>query len=375
MEKFSLKDRLFNADKVHMIATQIKRVYDSFDQKAFEHETIEHFPTLELKERIDHISDMFFKYLPNDYEAAVDILLHSLPSELDPEQTDDDFGDYIYAAHSSYINKYGCTSKHLALSLSALKEMTKRFSVEYSIRDFINIFEYETMAMLHQCANSSNYHERRLASEGSRPSLPWAKNLTLDYTDALPLLDKLFSDNSRYVTRSVANHLNDISKINPALVIDTLQGWQESKKQNDTEMQFIINHSLRTLIKQGYAPALQLLGYSSNPKITVSSLGLEKTSISIGESLEFYFDIRSTKKERLIIDYIMHFRTKAGTYSSKVHKIKNTTIDNQKVEFSKRHKFKANMTTRKLYTGTHKVQLQINGKRYDELEFELLPQK
>ncbi len=374
MERFSLKDHLFNPAKVHMVASQIKAVYDKFDQESFEKETTERFPSLELKERMNHISDMFYKYLPSDYEKTVHILLASLASELDPELTDDDFGDYIYASHSSYIHKYGCTNKYLSISLQALREITKRFSVEYSIRDFINIFKYETMIMLDACANSDNYHERRLASEGTRPKLPWAKNLTIDYTDTLPLLEKLYCDPTRYVTRSVSNHLNDISKIDPILVIDTLKRWKSYHNQEPKEMQFIINHSLRTLVKQGNPEALSLLGYSSNPNIEVQNFRFSKSSVVIGDYLEFYFDIKAKEEERLIIDYIIHFRTKAGKYSTKVHKIKKTTIENEEVKFSKKHTFRANMTTRKLYLGTHKIQLQINGKRYSEVEFELLEQ-
>jgi len=103
--------------------------------------------------------------------------------------------------------------------------MTKRFSVEFSIRDFINAYPTKTLAMLEKCALSDNYHERRLASEGLRPKLPWAKKLTLDYKKPIAHLDRLFYDSTRYVTRSVANHLNDISKIDAPLVIVTLKRW------------------------------------------------------------------------------------------------------------------------------------------------------
>jgi 3-methyladenine DNA glycosylase AlkC len=40
----------------------------------------------------------------------------------------------------------------------------------------------------------------------------------------------LYFDESRYVTRSVANHLNDISKIDESLVIETLEKWKNYKK-------------------------------------------------------------------------------------------------------------------------------------------------
>ena len=42
------------------------------------------------------------------------------------------------------------------------------------------------------------------------------------------------------------------------------------------------------------------------------------------------------------------------------------------VILDKKHHFKANMTTRKLYAGEHKVELQINGKIYASIKFDLL---
>jgi len=62
-------------------------------------------------------------------------------------------------------------------------------------------------------SKSENYHHRRLASEGSRQKLPWCQKINLDYKKTIKILDNLYFDESRYVTRSVANHLNDISKI------------------------------------------------------------------------------------------------------------------------------------------------------------------
>ena len=67
-----------------------------------------------------------------------------------------------------------------------------------------------------------SYHVRRLVSEGTRPRLPWGIGLTSDPARPLPLLDRLYGDRARFVTRSVANHLNDIGKKTPDAVIDRL---------------------------------------------------------------------------------------------------------------------------------------------------------
>ena len=372
IEKFSLKDELFNPIKVEMIAREINEVYPSFDACSFTKEVVDRFPTLELKERIYHIRDMLHKYLPKDYREAVNVLLEALPPALDNTKTDDDFGDFIYAPYSEYVAMYGCNEKHLDFSLQALREITKRFSVEFAIRDFINTYPTQTLTVLEACAKSENYHERRLASEGLRPTLPWAKKLSIDYHDPLRHLELLYADKTRYVTRSVANHLNDISKIDAPLVLKTLKRWKASKRQEPKEMAFIVNHALRTLVKQGDEEALGMLGYVKNPPIELKSVILKTASVAVGEALEFEVEIVALDDTMLMVDYVIHFCTKKGTLSPKVHKLKKITLKKGACSvLKKRHPFRANMTTRTLYAGEHVLELQINGMVVHSENFEL----
>lgn len=371
-EKYSLKDELYNPSKVHKIASEIKAVYPDFLQDAFEKDIVEVFPNLELKERMYHIRDMLYTYLSQDYTKAVQILLKALPEPLDPTRSDDDFGDFIYAPYSEFVCAYGCNDTHVDFSLEALREMTKRFSVEYAIRDFINHYPVETLEMLEACALSDNYHERRLVSEGLRPKLPWAKKLTIDHTLPIRLLDILYRDTTRYVTRSVANHLNDISKINAPLVIETLKRWQKSGKQESKEMDFMVNHALRTLVKSGDEAALSLLGFDKNVNIKVGHFTLENEKVIIGDSLNLSLEIEAKEESKLMVDYIIHFRTKSGSSNPKVYKFKKLNLQkNQNIHLKKKHPFKANMTTRTLYEGEHKIELQINGKIYKSTIFTL----
>ena len=371
-EKFLLKDELFNPPKVHKIASEIKAVYTAFNQTSFEKETLQKFPCLELKERIYHIRDMLKKYLPSEYREAVIVLLQALPNALDNMKQDGDFGDFIYAPYSEYVVAYGCHEKYLDFSLDALREITKRFSVEFAIRSFINSFPNETFKMLELCSVSDNYHERRLASECLRPMLPWGKKISLDYTEAMKPLENLFYDDTRYVTRSVANHLNDISKFNPELVIRTLKRWKSSEKQVLKEMDYITTHALRTLVKVGNKDALSLLGYIKNPPINVTNFSLRTSNVKVGETLVFSFELMALLRAALLIDYSIHFRTKNGSYTTKVYKLKKLVLNkNEKIRIEKSHVLKANMSTRKLYLGEHKIELQINGKVYISEVFNL----
>jgi 3-methyladenine DNA glycosylase AlkC len=72
---------------------------------------------------------------------------------------------------------------------------------------------------------------------------PWASSLTLPYCVGIPLLDRLFADPTRYVTRSVANHVNDISKKDPHLALDTLDRWRGSGHHRPREMGYVIGHA------------------------------------------------------------------------------------------------------------------------------------
>jgi 3-methyladenine DNA glycosylase AlkC len=232
-KQFSLKDQLFNPQKVEYLSKLIKSIYLDFDDMGFHKDIIEKFPLLELKERIFCIREYLKKYLPKGYKLAVNILLNALPKPLDPNKTDNDFGDFIFAPFSDFIAIYGCDKNNLSFSLKALERITQNFSAEDSIRFFLDKFPKETLEKVKSWSVSENYHVRRLATEGTRPSLPWSKKLNLDNNWVINnILENLFYDKTRYVVRSVANHLNDISKINSNLVIETLVKWKKSKKQN-----------------------------------------------------------------------------------------------------------------------------------------------
>ena len=368
---FSLKDQLFNKGKIDYLANLIVQVHPDFKAIAFSEKVVGQFETLELKERIAHIAVCLREHLPTDYVKALDIILKALPAELDPSKTDDDFGDFIFAPLSLFVATYGCEKQYLDGSLNALKEITKRFSAEFSIRFFLNAFPSETLDFLKDCATDSHYHVRRLASEGTRPKLPWAQKLVIHYTEPLEILDLLFADKTRFVTRSVANHLNDIAKLEPELVLRILKSWQKTKKQSDKEMLFITKHALRTLIKQGNTEAFKMIGYGAKPDIVISDFkGTE--NVRVGEAFEFSFKLASNKKQKLTIDYVMRFATRGKKESRKVFKLKQLELaKGESIVLIKKHPMRL-MTTKRLYAGTHSVSLQINGVAFDAIDFELL---
>ena len=245
--------------------------------------------------------------------------------------------------------------------------------MEDAIRAFIDAHPDATLAELTQWSTDSNYHVRRLASEGTRPKLPWSRRLTIDVTAPIPLLETLHADPTRYVTRSVANHLNDISKSHPELVLKLLREWKKAKRQTTKELDWISRHALRTLIKQGHAPALKFLGYRDNPKIEVADFELKTSELKPGDSLELSFLVQAERSEKLMIDYVIDFVKANGTTAPKVHKLKRLSLSKgETAALNKRHRLHANATTYKLYPGRHAVTLQINGKPFGTLPFQLL---
>jgi 3-methyladenine DNA glycosylase AlkC len=262
-QRTPLKDRLFTHEKVELIAGGIKGVHPAFPADEFVAAALARLPELELKARVDWIATCLEGHLPRDFRRAAGVLLRSLPAPVDPTLSDGDFGDFIYAPYAEYVARYGCTDGRLEFSLAALREITTRFSAEFAIRPFLDAFPDHTLAALITWTHADHYHVRRLCSEGTRPRLPWARNLTLPYGAGIPILDLLYADPTRYVTRSVANHINDISKKDPDLALDTLDRWRESGRQRPREMDFIVRHAARTLIRAGHVRALEMQRRSS----------------------------------------------------------------------------------------------------------------
>ncbi len=91
---------------------------------------------------------------------------------------------------------------------------------------------------------------RRFTTEATRPRGVWCKHIDqLKETPeiALPILENLKSDTSKYVQDSVGNWLNDASKSRPDFVIELCKKWQKESPTKETEK--IIKRAKRTIEK------------------------------------------------------------------------------------------------------------------------------
>jgi 3-methyladenine DNA glycosylase AlkC len=368
---FSLKDELFNPGTLGMLSSNVAAAFPDFRRKSFQRKVLDRFAELELKARIDWMAQCLNEYLPDNTSEAREILLAALPEPLDPDLQDDDFGQFIWVVPGECIALSHCNDQNFSAGLDFLRESTKRFSAEYAIRPFLLQFPEAGMAFVREAAVDDNYHVRRLASEGIRPFLPWARRVNLPPEQIISVLDMLHADPTRYVTRSVANTLNDISKIDPNMVMRTLQNWQLQARQGADELDWMTRHSLRTLLKAGNSDALTLTGYPANPEFSVHGVQVSKRVV-LGESLIWSAVLRSKKRQKLKIALRVHFLKANGTYGVKVFALKDVQVGAEdEIELVKKLPFKP-LTTRVLYAGEHRVELSVNGCISELTSFELV---
>ena len=318
-----------------------------------------HWEQKELKQRMRHISHAMREYLPADYESALHILRQAAPQ----------FGGFEAMFFPDFVEVYGLDEWDL--SLSALEHFTKYSSSEFAVRPFILQDQQRMMRQMKRWAASKNHHVRRLASEGSRPRLPWAMALPQfkkDPAPTLPLLEKLKEDPSEYVRRSVANHLNDISKDHPEIVIDIAKQWIKGKP----ETQWIVKHASRTLLKQGEPEVLALFGYQAPVGIHVQGFQITPQVIAQGEDVQFEFELVSDSGELglLRLEYAIDFVRQRGPASRKVFKISEGSVSRKSRAYSRRHSFQP-ISTRKYYPGTHQITIIVNGQEMIDDQFEL----
>lgn len=304
------------------------------------------------------IRNSLHEHLPAEFPKAVKILLKSL--ELS------DLKGFALWPYTEYVQTYGLD--HFENSMDALLVLTQKFTSEFAVRTFLIKDPKKTYDLLLKWSRHPSSHVRRWTSEGSRPRLPWGMKLqeaVLRPQAGIKILDVLKFDDELYVRKSIANHLNDIAKDHPDLVIKTLKNWREGcPPKHLPKLEWIQKQALRTLIKKGYKPALTLMGYGAAPKVKMGKLILNKTKFKTEDVLEFQIQITSTalKTQKLAIDYVIHYQKANQKKSPKVFKIKVIDLKPQETFLLKKKHSLRPVTTRKHYSGEHHIEIQINGK-------------
>lgn len=256
--------QLLGDKAITCLARNIKLVHSEFNANSFRKKALSGLEDLEFMPRGQHIADALRQCLPDAYGRAVQILLDSFT----PPQTEaDEFGlaEFFYLPHSFFIASYGIHPEYnggsdpFDISMNALHALTMRFTSEFAIRPFLIQQQDRTLSQVMKWTNDPNPHVRRLCSEGTRPKLPWGKRIPAfikNPAPTLPILELLKDDPSLYVRRSVANHLGDIAKDHPQLVIEICRRWLEENASDNSK--WLIRHAIRNLVKEQNSAALAL---------------------------------------------------------------------------------------------------------------------
>ncbi len=258
-------------------------------------------------------------------------------------------------------------------ALDVLRELTPRFTSEFAIRPLLLHDLDRALERMTQWTGDGDWNVRRLASEGSRPLLPWGERipaLVADPAPSRPILDALYDDPSDSVRRSVANHLNDHSRTHAAFTLDTVRGW---RRRGGEHLPRTERHALRTLVKRGDPEALALLGFAP-AGVAVSPLQVSPTTVEAGGTVRFAATIENPGEApaALMIDYVLFFPGARGDERKKVFKLARRSLaPGERTSVEAAHSFRP-ITTRRYYPGAYGVALQVNGVAHERADFAVL---
>jgi 3-methyladenine DNA glycosylase AlkC len=353
---------IFDERQFRHIAQETAAVCPVFDQERFLGLALQGLDTLPLMQRLRRTAQSLRAALPPDYREAVGVLRLLAPRMQ---------SKFATLALPDFVGLYGLDD--FDFSMEALKFFTTFGSSEFAVRCFLRSDLHRALAIMQVWSLDDNEHVRRLASEGSRPRLPWAlrlEPLMRDPSLSAPIPQRLLADPSVYVRKSVANHFNDISRDQPDWLLGQMQGWPLDNPSTG----WIAKRALRTLIKQGEPRALAVIGAAGQVKVEITDFVVAPQCLTLGERLNLSFTLKSQadQPQRLVIDYIVHYVKKSGEVRPKVFKLKELTLPPGVSVCITRSQIIRDFTTRVHYPGRHAVEIMVNGRTLAGAAFELL---
>ncbi|MEV6992793.1 DNA alkylation repair protein [Streptomyces sp. NPDC093228] len=360
-------DELINGHTAHTLTQAVRTVLPDADP-AWLRAAAQQLDSLSLRERSDLLRDALVADVPGDYAELARVVRAAHAGV--PAFT----GWLIWPVTSAIATKAVAEGTDDAFddAMTLLAALTGRLTSEFAIRVLLRHDVDRALQIIADWTASPDSDVRRLASEGTRPYLPWAIRVPVLIARpgvTVPVLDALYRDESEYVRRSVANHLNDLSRDQADLVVATARDWLADPAPTTGRL---VRHGLRTLVKRGHPGALELLGFAP-ATLEIGGPVLDRITVPFGGSVRFTATIRNAgdQEARLSIDYVVHHNKANGSQSSKTFKLTTRTLaPGEKVEVSREHSFRP-ITTRRYHPGPHAVSLQVNGVASDRAEFEL----
>lgn len=321
-----------------------------------------------LRRRVDIVRDALLVDLPAGYDGTAAVVRAAFEDETFT-------GWMLWPVSEAVVDRALASGSARSFddALDVLALLTTRLSGEFAIRAMLAADLGRTLAAAERWTGSADPHVRRLASEGTRSHLPWARGvpeLVRRPGVTRRIVDALHTDDSEYVRRSVANHVNDLSRDDPDLAAAVVAGWLEHPDRNTPR---VARHALRTLVKQGHPRALELMGFEGADFAVVGPRVAERR-VPLGAEVAFTAEVTNTGTvpARTAIDYVVHFRKGRGVLRPKVFKLTSRTIaPGETVLVDTSYSFRPR-TTRTFRPGEHAIELQVNGRRFGRDTFQLV---
>lgn len=365
-----LKDG-FTAHTVRGIAAQVAGVHPPFDRERFTAHATQGLDGLSLMARVRHVAQSLAGVLPPAFADALPIVERAMGSPPPALVVGEGMAAFRNAPFLEWVSIAGIDSPGLALP--ALARLTQHFTAEFAIRAFLAAHLDTTLAHAEQWVVHADPRVRRLASEGTRPLLPWGRHVVAlkQHPDrALAFIAPLAADVSDSVRRSAANHLNDVGRLDVAVALQHAALWAAGGGE---AARATVRHAVRNLVKQGHPQALQLVGFDTHAPVTLSALQLSTPVVAIGGELRVTALLHSTARGpvQACVDYAVTYASARGKPRVKV--FKGTT---ERLHPGEPHPvaFRRDFvprTTRVLYPGAHAVEVRVNGIAVGSAAFEL----
>lgn len=321
-----------------------------------------------LRQRVDIVRDALLADLPPAYGETAALLRAAFD---DPEFT----GWTLWPVSEAVVARALASGldRDFDDAMEVLAVLTTRLTGEFAIRAMLDARLDRALEIARRWTRDEDASVRRLASEGTRSHLQWGKGvpaLRRQPGVTRSIVDALYRDESEVVRRSVANHVNDLSRDDPDLAAAIVGGWLESPDEHTSR---VARHALRTLVKQGHPKALELMGFTGS-QFDVDGPTISSHEVPLGGAVRFTAHVTNTGPEtaRAAIDFVLRFRKARGALAPKVFKIGSRTIEpGETVDIAKSYSFQPR-TTRTFYPGEHVIELQVNGRTFGRGAFELV---
>lgn len=347
---------MINVGSVSVLADGLAAAWAPFPRARFIAQALAGLDGLELKARVTHVAAALHDALPMPYPQAAGLM-----RECASRVTLGMWSGWPATEHTATRGL-----DHLDAAMDTLAVLTPYATGEFAVRPYLERHRDDALKIMYGWTESPDEHLRRLASEGSRPRLPWAGRVGWLMTPGptLPLLDRLRDDPSEYVRRSVANHVNDLAKDHPAAALGLLARW---RSDGGSHVEKVLRHAIRGLLRAGHPEALALLGATPGSG-TADALTLESETVAVGGKLTFTVTVTAGAAGPVLLKYAVR---RAG--SRRVFHLGQREAGGAGETFTvrKSHSFRP-VTTRDEPPGARELDVIVNGRVAATIPFTLV---